>query len=184
MYNSIEYHLFYLINLPQKSSWFIPSLDPCEGHTFLISPSIIDHELLPLPDLFTCAHQPLWAHPCHHVTALSSFLSSGALNNVQSPTLYSCTLVSLRYTNYFSWYLLKYLPQFSYFIIVTVTLWSSYAEPVILQNGGKTLCSLFDVWFSRWHMLFLPFHICLHCPVLDVYYYVTCDLWSITIYLN
>lgn len=83
-----------------------------------------------------------------------------------------CVVVHYFYwdINYFSWNLVKYFLQFSYFIIVAVTLWPLYLQPVILQNGEKTLCSSFDVWFSWQYMLFLLFHSFLQCPVLNVCY--------------
>jgi len=66
----------------------------------------------------------------------------------------------------------KHFPQFSYFIIVGVTLWPLYSKPVILQNVEQILCSSYDIWFPWWRVLFLGFPSCLQCPGLctDVCY--------------
>lgn len=123
-----------------------------------------------VPLLHSCCC--LWADLCHHVRVLSPFQSAGATADMQSPTLCWCMLFPSRDSNYLSGNIVKHFPQFSYFIIVAVNLWPLYLEPVILQNGEKTLCSSYDTWFPWGCLLFLGFHSCPQCPVLctDVCY--------------
>lgn len=115
---------------------------------------------------------PRWADLCHHVRVQSPFCSAGATADVQSPTLCCCVLFPSRDSNYLFGNVVKHFPQFSYFIIVAVTLWPLYSEPVILQNGEKTFCSSYETWFPWRCTLFLGFHSCFQCPELctDVCY--------------
>ena len=148
----------------------VAPLSCLHGHSLYI-PSELMHPLLLPPVSFSRSHcaltppslSPLsWSLSPRHSAVIISFCRCCSWR--ANSHLVLLHIIFIKSSNYFFGNVVKHFLQFSYFIMVAVTLWPLYSEPVILQNGEQTLCSLYDVWFPCWCMLFLGFHSCLQCP--------------------
>lgn len=129
-----------LVKPETKPQWywlcpdFVATVFACLANSLLPSSSCQPPSLaVTVPSLHACC--PFWADPCHHITVLSLFPSTGATIHARNPTLCCCIWFPSRDSNYFLGNIMNHISQFSYFIIVAVTLWPLYSEPAILQNG-------------------------------------------------